>query len=244
MTSETNSMNNAYSSKLSSIEDQFKNLTQINSQIRNKNTELKQSINELKNNISLSYKQTIEDLEKLIEHISNTNSNQDLNINAFEDEEEGSPAMLTKKNLVFNNGTKVYTLESQGPKTFTINKLLGLNFSYSLRANKCNPSYHGYTAIGLSNREILDENKGYLGQEYGQGTWAISPSTYIGEDGKNTQQGIGYKEGDIITFTGSNGVVTYMKNHEPNSYSYDMKTTNLYPAFTLYGVGDQYEILD
>jgi len=241
MTSETNSMNNTYSSKLSSIEDQFKNLTLINFQIRNKNTELKQSINELKNSFSLSYKQTIEDLEKLIEHISNK---QDLNknTNKLEDYEE-SPAMLTKNNLVFNDGSKFYKHELQGVRTFTINKVLGDNFSFSIKINKYDTSHYCYDVIGLSNREI-DENKGYLGQEYGKGTWGVGPSKYIGEDGKNTSQGQAFGTGDVITFSRSNGVGRYMENYEHNDYSYNMGTTNLYPAFTIYAKDDEFEILD
>ena len=132
---------------------------------------------------------------------------------------------------------------SSGPYTFTINTLLKENFRHTIRLNNVNPNGHYFYCFGFSDH-VLDEQNGYLGQETGQGTWSTGLNKYICENGENKgQKEQKFGQNDTITLIGNNGVISFMINDRENDYSYNMNTTNLYIGFTVYYVGDQFEII-
>ena len=77
----------------------------------------------------------------------------------------------------------------------------------------------------------------------GPGNWGICGNKSLVENGGWTSNGIPYKNGEIISLSGYNGVISYSINYEDNSkYLYDMKTSNLYIAASL-NLGDELEFV-
>ena len=156
-------------------------------------------------------------------------------------EEEVSPASICSKIIPsFTDGTHIYTHEVDGHKTLTCLELMPSNFETKIKVNECTV---GYVVLGVSNA-VLNEARGYLGGEMGNGNWGIASNGSLGEKG-TWKSGKSYKSGDIVTIKGEDGIITYAVNDEwDTSYSCDMNTTELYIAASLYYKGNQIEIID
>ena len=210
-----------------------------------KNSELKQAFFNLKSQFQSSFKDTINDLEDVInltnQHLESNQKDSSKQSNTEINDEDKSPASIWTNYLIFSDGTNVFKHTGSTARTFTINTVLKSNFNFSMRLNKFNASSPSYVVFGVSNREI-DEPKGYLGQDFGKGNWGIAGCKFIGEEGVNTSKGSSFKEGDIITFSGNCGIITYRINDEFNDYSYNIGDQNLYPAFTFFTYDDEIEL--
>jgi len=232
-----------YDSKLETLNNKITNLQEDSLNTHNNISKISSTFKELQSLFSNNFSQTISELEFIINHINeindiNTNKKKITDINKLEEEE--SPASLKPKVQWPNNSYSWRHDLSNTHHTLTSTMLLESSFSISIRVLKMNPN--GYITIGVSNKQI-DEKKGYLGGDFGKGSWGICGQGSLGQEG-NWTTGKTYKEGDIVTITGDNGVISYSVNDEDNSsFKYDMKTTNLYLGATFYYKGDELEII-
>jgi len=225
-----------YTNKLESLHKEFEKIKLESHNNRNEVSKMKENFLELKTIFSQNYNQVIADLEYIISSSDNTNKDKDKEI-------EESPA--AKPKITWHNGTLIYTHEKTQQKYIhTSENVLPSKFTVSMRIVK--HSSVGYLSLGLYN-EKMDGPGGWLGGDTGKGTWGINSNKAKGEEGKwNTGGGgLGFKEGDVFTINGDNGVITYSVNDkEHKDYKYDLKTTELYLAVTSHYKGDSVEIIN
>lgn len=147
-----------------------------------------------------------------------------------EDSDESPASMVVNRIPTFADGTNVYRHTTPSTfKTFTLPDLLPACFEVPIKMTKITV---GYLVCGVSNK-VMDENRGYLGGDMGQGNWGIASNGSLGENG-SWKSGKGFNTGDTLILKGDNGVITYSVNGETQNYSYDMGTSDLYLAFTFY----------
>ena len=149
-----------------------------------------------------------------------------------------SPVLVNQK-IIWPNNEYIWTHLSNGKRrTITSKILLESCFSVSIRILQLKCPNH--ITIGVSEREI-DEEKAYLGSSFGN--WAIAATGTVYEEGKCKSNNLSYKEGDILTIKGENGLITYRVNDIDSKYQYDLKTPKLFLGVSLYYINDKLEIL-
>ena len=158
----------------------------------------------------------------------------------YDDDHESPASIPFKCNPTFKDGSNIYLHGMTSFSTFSLEPILAPNFEIKIRIIKANC---GYVSIGVSNKYFDYENRSYLGGDMGPGNWGLASNGSLGVEGSwNT--GSSFKDGDIFTLTGNDGIIGYSINEIENSYQYDMKTSDLYLSFTFYYEGDSIEILD
>lgn len=147
-----------------------------------------------------------------------------------EDSDESPASMVVNKIPTFADGSNIYHHSTPSTfKTFTLPDLLPACFEIPIKMTKITV---GYLVCGVSNK-VMDENRGYLGGDMGQGNWGIASNGSLGENG-SWKSGKAFNTGDVLTLKGENGVITYAVNGEFQTYQFDLGTSELYLAFTFY----------
>ena len=225
-----------YKNKLESLQSSYDSLMKDNKPIKENKIKLKNSLQELQKEFSSVYTNCINELDYIINSINEKHQALE-DINANHDNTEESPA-AAKPLILWPNFEKLWTHNKTLREcTFTLSNVLPACFRIPIRVIKGTTSC---IVLGVSINE-LNTTKRYLGGDMGLGSWGIAGNASLGEDGK-WSNGNGYKEGDIVTIEGNNGVISYHINDEPNEYKYDMKTSTLFLGVTL-NKGDQLELL-
>jgi hypothetical protein len=171
---------------------------------------------------------------------------QEKTIRALKDEVE-----VLKKKLQYYEIMEVPTMFNNSKKEFvtppgnflrTISSMIPLpeNFSISLRLIKL--EHPGHMVIGLSDK-IVNENKGYLGGDLGNGNWGVAGNGALGEEGL-WRKGNCYKQGDILTLKGRGSEVTYLVNGKGSDYSFNLKNRPLYFSVSFYYENEVIELLN
>lgn len=143
----------------------------------------------------------------------------------------------------WDNGSKLLVHNSNENKhrTYTCPKLLPPYFNITVKFAHLHSG--GHITIGVTDKIINEGSSKYLGGDYGAGNWGVSGSGTLGEGGKWGSTKCIYKEGDTLTLYGNNGVITFAVNGVLHKdYSYNVGSSKLFLAVTLYYQGDQIEI--
>jgi len=233
-------MSNKYGSKLESINKNITKLIEENKSNISTSSNFYTTFKELKSEFSNKFSQTITDLEFIISKINNLPNNCNFDQNNLDEEE--SPASIKPK-IIWPNNEYIWTHEIDNNNITITSKIpLESSFSVSIRILKLKSTNHA--TIGVSNREIDGEIGSYLGVSCGKGNWGIAGCGTLGEEGSSKTVKTLFKEGDILTITGVNGLISYrVKDEDNSSYQYDMKTTHLFLGASMYYKGDQLEII-
>jgi len=214
-----------YENKLKLVESSFKQLLDENKLIVETKSNLIKSVSDLRLLFTTKFNQCICDLEIVINAAKEIEVKQE-NINDNEIEE--SPASI-RPILIWPNDSKIWVHDKSLRKsTFTINSILPPTFNIPVRVVKAT-TYS--MVIGLSTVE-LDTDTQYLGGDM-DNSWGIAGNASLGEH-HQWKHGKTYEEGDIVTISGNNGVISYHISDDDNSsYQFDMGTTTLYLAVSL-----------
>ena len=212
----------SYDNILDLLYNSFNKLISDNKSIVDDKEKLLITFLELKSHFSSNFSQCIEDLENVI-HLTNINHEAKNSLINENDSHEESPASI-KPVLIWPNESYVYSFDKNFRKnTFTINNILPITFTIRVKVIKGST---GSMVIGISKTELNTE-KVFLGGDMGE-SWGIAGNSSLGENGKWTT-GKTYKEGDVVTISGNNGIISYHINDDDNSsYQYDMGTSTLY----------------
>jgi hypothetical protein len=165
--------------------------------------------------------------------MENTNSNSTYEI------------MINCSGYTWDNGTNFlhHKKDTNTHATYKAPKLLPPCFQILIKFVKLQSSSH--ITLGVTDKIINENGTKYLGGEYGPGNWGISGTGTVGQGGSWASATCNYKQGDIITFFGKNGVITFAVNGVLNtSYSYHVGSDKLYLAVTLYYKDDCLEIVE
>lgn len=144
----------------------------------------------------------------------------------------------------FNSSRKyIHINHNNTNEFFTFTSLNPVSGYYSFKVLIKSSQSIGHIVIGLSNRYIHEKKNGYLGGDYGVGTWGLAGNGSIGENGKWTK-GTSFKEGGILEIIYNNGLITYSVNGVKTNYSYNSNLgNNVYLGATVYYMGVELEIL-
>jgi hypothetical protein len=162
-----------------------------------------------------NYEKIIENLKKEIQDLKKKNKcveNYDI------------PSMFANNRKTFETPSGNYL------RTISSSATLSENFSLNLKFTKL--SHPGHMVVGVSD-VLINENKGYLGGDLGQGNWGIAGNGAMGEEGAWTRTD-GFKQGDVLTIKGRGSLISFMINGVSNGYSYDLKKKPLYFSISFY----------
>jgi hypothetical protein len=144
-------------------------------------------------------------------------------------------------NIVWQNGSRVYTHPRTAHMQMVSRERLPSKFAVNIRINNLH-MYH--ITLGVkSNPFPRSYWWSYLG--WYPGEWAIMdhPGIFAERSWRCHNAWWRWGNGAVLTIWGNNGMVGMRLNGNPNSYMYNMRTTNLWLGVTLYWAGDQVEII-
>lgn len=153
---------------------------------------------------------------------------------------------IIKRNLLtditWQNGDKVWTHSMRGNRQVLSKQKLPEKFAVNIRANKVRKNH---ITLGVKNNQVRRNSWwSYVG--WAPGEWGITDHTAVFAYQRVNWHDAWmkrWKTGAVLTIWGNNGKVGMRLNGQDNKYVYDMKTTDLWLAFTLYNRGDQLELL-
>jgi hypothetical protein len=132
---------------------------------------------------------------------------------------------------MFNNPQK--TFKSTGGNFLrTISSEFPLPEIFTVKLKMKKLDHAGHMVIGVSDK-IINDTKGYLGGDMGNGNWGLAGNGAMGEDGKWSRGG-DYKTGDTLTLRGKGSEITYNINDKPNDYKFLLKNKPLYLTISYY----------
>lgn len=175
------------------------------------------------------YEEKIKILEKEIETLKKELNRKDL-------EYEFIPDLFNNRERIFITGKGNFL------RTITSKNAFPTKFVIKIKLKKLkNP---GHVSIGVSDKIINSENKGYLGGDLGQGNWGLAGNGSLGEQGR-WSRGLAYTEGDILTISGNSGILTYSVNNSEltKNYSHNLGNKNLYFAISYYYEDDILQLI-
>ena len=167
----------------------------------------------------------------------------------FENEDIGVEKLLKiEKGLKFDNGTFTLVNDINLPRTTTINKIMS---SDSFEINIKIENISKLIAVGLTSK-ILNENKSYLGVNFGKGNWSFLTNGFVGEEGYLSKRSLVSKleNGDIVSIYYSKGKISLSLNFNKIEYEYflnDSQAKNfaqIYFAVSMGGIWDKVTIIN
>jgi hypothetical protein len=175
------------------------------------------------------YEEKINELKKEVDSLKQQLNNMQPNPDYF-------PDIFSKVDKVFitGKGNSLRTVSCKNP----------CPSKFELRILFKRLKYPGHVSVGLSDKIFNNENKGYLGGDMGNGNWGLAGNGSLGEQGKWVR-GQPYSEGDILTISGSGGIISYKVNSSEatKNYSHNMGNKLLYFAISFFYEDDIFQLI-